>query len=69
MGAKLHPSNVCALIKVNLLLTMSIKVNTLCICRIFFDGQGLDMKKQAQTKVGFWSWLLGYGTGSGGTQG
>ena len=48
---------------------MSIKVNLLCICRIIFVAQGLDMKKQAQTKVGFWSWLLGYGTSSGGSQG
>jgi hypothetical protein len=27
------------------------------------------MKKQAQAKVGFWSWLLGHGVGAGGTAG
>jgi hypothetical protein len=29
----------------------------------------MDMKKTAQTKVGFWSWLLGYGTSNTGAQG
>jgi len=27
------------------------------------------MKKVAQTKWAFWTWLLGGGTGAGGTQG
>jgi hypothetical protein len=29
----------------------------------------MDMKKQTQTKGGFWSWLLGGGWGNAGSQG
>jgi hypothetical protein len=29
----------------------------------------MNMKKQAQAKVGFWSWLLGHGWSNTGSQG
>jgi hypothetical protein len=29
----------------------------------------MKMKKQAQAKIGFWSWLLGCGQSNGGSQG
>ena len=48
---------------------MSIKVNTLCICRIEFEAQGMDMKKPTQTKWSFWGWVLGGGQGNTGAQG
>jgi hypothetical protein len=50
------------------LLTISIKVNVLCICRIDFDHRGRVMKKTKATR-GFWSWLIGGGWAGGGSGG
>jgi hypothetical protein len=53
---------------VNRLLTISIKVNVLCICRIILEYRGRDMKKTKATR-GFLSWLLGGGWAGGGASG
>jgi len=53
---------------VNCLLTMLIKVNVALICRIAGNDRGRPMKK-TQTRVGFWSWLAGYGWASAGGNG
>jgi hypothetical protein len=48
------------------LLTISIKVNVLSICRIGFEYRGHKMKKVKPTR-GFLEWLLGGGwMGNGG---
>jgi hypothetical protein len=47
------------------LLTISIKVTVLCICRIDFWYRGRKMKKAKPTR-GFWDWLLGGGWAGGG---
>jgi hypothetical protein len=54
---------------VNVLLTSFIRVNVPSSAESNFDAQGMVMKKVAQTKWSFWSWLLGCGTGSTGGQG
>jgi hypothetical protein len=54
--------------KVNFLLTKFVRVNILVAAESQCDGQGLKMKKQAQSK-GFWSWLLGCGQSNAGSQG
>src|SRR5207253_5094430 len=53
---------------VNRLLTISIKVNVLCICRITSDDRGLVMKKVKTTR-GFWNWLKGHGWDTAGSNG
>ena len=54
---------------VNLLITNFIRVNIPASAESNYDAQGMIMKKVAQTKWSFWSWLLGCGTGSTGGQG
>ena len=53
---------------VNRLLTISIKVNVPCICRIDFNYRGRKMKKTKATR-GLWTWLLGGGWCGGGSGG
>jgi hypothetical protein len=53
---------------VNCLLTISIKVNVLRICRIILGYRGLEMKKTKSTR-GLWTWLLGGGWCGGGAGG
>jgi hypothetical protein len=64
-----RPSNERAPQLVNLLLTSFIRVNIPSSAESNFAGQGFVMKKVAQTKWAFWSWLLGCGTAAGGAQG
>ena len=52
-----------------MLLTISIRVNIPSSAESQCEEQGMIMKKQAQAKLGFWSWLLGCGVGAGGTAG
>jgi hypothetical protein len=65
----IRASNNCALDMVNLLITKFVRVNIPSSAESNFEGQGFVMKKVAQTKWSFWSWLLGCGTGSGGAAG
>ena len=65
----MRASNECAVEMVNLLLTTFIRVNIPSSAESNFEGQGIVMKKVAQTKWSFWNWLLGCGVGSGGSQG
>ena len=65
----MRASNECYLETVNVLLTNFVRVNILSSAESNFDAQGMIMKKVAQTKWSFWSWLLGCGTGSGAGQG
>jgi hypothetical protein len=53
---------------VNRLLTISIKVNVLCISRIDFDYGGREMKKTKATR-GIWAYLFGGGWCGGGSGG
>lgn len=53
---------------VNTLLTNLLKVDCR-ICRFETQVTGVEMKKVAQTKWSFWTWLLGGGESSGGGQG
>jgi hypothetical protein len=53
---------------VNRLLTISIKVNVLCVSRIIFGTGDVTMKKTKATR-GFLSWLLGGGWCGGGAGG
>jgi len=50
------------------LLTISIKVNVLRICRIKIGYRGLEVKKTKATR-GFLNWLLGSGWCGGGSGG
>ena len=55
--------------KVNFLLTKFVRVNILVAAESQCDGQGTNMKKQAQAK-GLWSWILGSGwSNAGGAHG
>ena len=65
----MRASNECAVNLVNLLITFFVRVNVLLSAGSIFPMTGDVMKKVAQTKWSFWSWLLGCGTGAGGTQG
>ena len=65
----MRASNECYLETVNVLLTNFVRVNILSSAESNFDAQGMIMKKVAQTKWSFWSWLLGCGTGAAGSSG
>lgn len=65
----MRSSNECGLEMVNLLLTIFVRVNIPSSAESNYDAQGMIMKKVAQTKWSFWSWLLGHGTSAGGAQG
>jgi hypothetical protein len=65
----MRASNESCFEMVNLLLTSFVRVNIPPSAESNFDAQGMIMKKVAQTKWSFWSWLLGCGTGSAGGQG
>jgi hypothetical protein len=65
----MRPSNESLFEMVNVLLTNFIRVNIPSSAESNIDAQGMIMKKVAQTKWSFWSWLLGCGEGSTGGQG
>lgn len=65
----MRSSNEFVIEMVNLLLTSFVRVNIPSSAESHFDAQGMVMKKVAQTKWSFWSWILGCGTGSTGGQG
>lgn len=57
-----------ALIKVNRLLTTTIKVNVPSNCRIAVDERGFEMKKK-QVRFSLWEYILGGGWCGGGAGG
>jgi hypothetical protein len=54
---------------VNTLLTIPVRVNIAVSCRIVVEKKGREMKTTKNRTVPFWTWLLGGGTASGGSNG